>query len=280
MNGKNSRIEIEPLEPRNLLSAAPTPSLLGSFVGRTDSSGTPVLLNLNVQSQKGSAVKGSSLAGDGSIGSLTGSISKKQQVHLTLKGTTSKFTTKWVGNLSGDTLTGTFITTIPKQPKQTGTFSITRVTNTAVASGPILNPATGHFYYLLQPSTWTDAQTTAQALGGNLVTIDDSAEQDWVYTHFATTGGVGRNIWIGYYDPTQDTLAGPAHAANFVWIDGSTSSFTNWNTGEPNNFNHSQFWAYIMAPHWGTNGMWDDNEGTGLVDHFGAQSLGVVEIAP
>jgi len=281
MSRQQWSFQLEFLEPRQMLSAAPAPSLLGQFVGHTDSSAGTVLLELNVQSQKGLGVSGSSLRGDGGTGHITGNISRKQAVHLTLKGTSAKFTTKWVGQLSGDTLTGTYVTTIPKKPKETGTFSVSRVTDTsAIAQGPILNTANGHFYYLLQPGTWTDAQATAQTLGGNLVTIDDSAEQSWVYTHFASNGGVGRNIWIGYYDPAQDALTGAAHAANFVWVDGSTSTFTNWNTGEPNNFNHGQFWAYIMAPHWGTNGLWDDNEGTGLVDHFGAQSQGVVEIAP
>ena len=281
MSGQFSLISIEGLEARQLLTAAPAPSLLGSFVGHTDSAAGSVLLQLNIQSQKGLGASGSSLQGDGRIGHLTGNISRKLQVHLTLKGTSGKFSTKWTGQLNGDTLTGTFVTTIPKQPKQTGTFSVTRVSDASeIASGPILNTANGHFYYLLQPSTWTDAQATAQKLGGNLVTINDAAEQTWVYTNFATNGGIGRNIWIGYYDPAQDTLAGAPHAANFVWINGSTSSYTNWNTGEPNNFNHAQFWGYMMAPHWGTNGMWDDSDGTTLVDHFGAQSQGVVEIAP
>jgi hypothetical protein len=284
MNRQHHLARIEPLEPRQLLSASPfkspvpAPSLLGSFLGHTASSAGSVLLQLNIQSQKGLATSGSSLQGDGKIGHLAGNISRKQLVRLTLKGTSGKFVTKWTGQLTGDTLTGTFVTTIPRQPRETGTFSVTRVTDTAVASGPLLNTTNGHFYFLLQPGTWADAQTTAQSLGGNLVTINDAAEQSFVYNNFATNGGVGRNIWLGYHDPAHDALTGPAHAANFVWVDGSTPAYTNWNTGEPNNFNHAQFFAYVMAPHWGTNGLWDDNEGTGLVDRFGAQSQGVVEI--
>ncbi len=240
-----------------------------------------MLIQLNVQSQKGGAVSGSSVQGDGRIGHITGSVNRKQIVHLNVKGTSSKFTTIWTGKIEGNTLAGTFVTTIPKQPKQTGSFTAMRPSDLSIiASGPILNTANGHFYYLLQPSTWTDAQAAAQTLGGNLVTINDAAEQSWVYSNFATDGGVGRNIWLGYYDTALDSLAGPAHAANFVWIDGSSSAFSNWNAGEPNNFHNGQFYAYMMAPHWSTNGLWDDNEGTGLVDHFGAQSQGVVEIAP
>jgi len=58
------------------------------------------------------------------------------------------------------------------------------------------------------------------------------------------------------------------------------STYTNWNAGEPNNFNHSQFYAYVMAPHWGKNGAWDDAPGSSTVDNFGAGFYGVAEVAP
>src|SRR5262249_40507834 len=43
-------------------------------------------------------------------------------------------------------------------------------------AGPIRNPATGHDYYLLTESSWTDAEAQAVALGGHLVTINNAEE--------------------------------------------------------------------------------------------------------
>ena len=50
----------------------------------------------------------------------------------------------------------------------------------AIFIGPHVNPANGHAYYLLQPDTWTASRVKAVALGGDLVTISDLAENTWV----------------------------------------------------------------------------------------------------
>ena len=61
----------------------------------------------------------------------------------------------------------------------------------AVLAGPITNVA-GHIYYLLTPATWTQSENEAIALGGHLVTINDDAENDWVYDTFSQFGGAPR----------------------------------------------------------------------------------------
>src|SRR6478672_1362124 len=53
-----------------------------------------------------------------------------------------------------------------------------------VLAGPITNAANGHFYYLLQPSCWTDAEATAVSMGGHLVTENDAAEDTWIENTF------------------------------------------------------------------------------------------------
>src|SRR5258705_135271 len=47
------------------------------------------------------------------------------------------------------------------------------------------NPATGPFYSLLTSNTWTGAQAEAVGIGGNLTTIDNAAENDWVFDTFS-----------------------------------------------------------------------------------------------
>ena len=63
-----------------------------------------------------------------------------------------------------------------------------------------VNPANGHTYHLLAESNWTDAEAEAQNLGGHLVTINDAAENDWVFQTFGNALGQPRDLWIGLND--------------------------------------------------------------------------------
>ena len=94
-----------------------------------------------------------------------------------------------------------------------------------VIVGPIFNPATGSSYYLLDQGNWTSSENEAVSLGGHLVTINDQAENDWVFETFAGYGGVDRLLWIGLTDQTN---------TEFEWISADPVTFTNWDTGEPN----------------------------------------------
>lgn len=91
-------------------------------------------------------------------------------------------------------------------------------TNAAIVSGPIVNPLNGHRYYLLTPNTWTASQAEAVQMGGHLVTINDSDENQWVFDTFSRTGQYG--LWIGLNDG--------ANEGSFVWSNGETVQFTDW----------------------------------------------------
>ena len=86
-----------------------------------------------------------------------------------------------------------------------------------VLDGPIVNPANGYNYYLLSSSDWTDAESTAQSMGGNLATIENVTENNWVLDTFGDYGGVNRYLLVGFYDPSQDRDGG-SHASNFTWV--------------------------------------------------------------
>ena len=89
----------------------------------------------------------------------------------------------------------------------------------AVIKGPVYNSATKHYYYLLESDTWTNSQAAAVTLGGNLVTVNDAAENQWIISAFQNHGGVLRHLWIGLNDfATQGT---------FDWV-GGPSTYTNW----------------------------------------------------
>lgn len=106
-------------------------------------------------------------------------------------------------------------------------FSETQTSAQEVLAGPILNEANGHFYYLLSQATWEDSEAAAIRLGGQLVTISDAAENNWVFDTFNGFGGGNLSLWIGFTDRAQEGV--------FVWSSGEPVTFTGWGAGEPNN---------------------------------------------
>ncbi|CAK0764898.1 serralysin [Gammaproteobacteria bacterium] len=118
----------------------------------------------------------------------------------------------------------------------------------------------GHSYYLLSStSSWTEAQAQARAMGGNLVTINNQGEQDWLSSTFSS----GLH-WIGYTDSQTEGV--------WRWISGETSTYTNWSGGEPNNVlftAEGEDYAHMYP-----NGQWNDLPNT----LPGWDALGIVEI--
>ena len=96
----------------------------------------------------------------------------------------------------------------------------------SVLSGPLPNPSNGHVYYILSPSTWTAAQNMAVEMGGNLVTINNDEECDWLFDRFSFFESAPRPLWCGLND--RD------HEGQFTWINGEPVTFLNWGEGEPN----------------------------------------------
>ncbi|WP_424095602.1 lectin-like protein [Moorena producens] len=82
----------------------------------------------------------------------------------------------------------------------------------------------GHQYLLTSVAgTWDEAQAEAKRLGGNLVTINDAAEQTWLFNKF----GSKELFWIGLTDSSRE--------GNWKWVSGESASYRNWSPGEPNN---------------------------------------------
>ncbi|MBX3358167.1 MAG: hypothetical protein KF745_07045 [Phycisphaeraceae bacterium] len=118
---------------------------------------------------------------------------------------------------------------------------------TPVLGGPIVNPANGHTYYLLERTPWTVGEATAVSMGGHLVTINDAAENEWVRENLGNFGGTGRRLWLGYNDIASE--------GTFVWTSGETPGFTNWSGGEPNDSGGVEDYTEMF----GSNGLWNDN---------------------
>ncbi|MEO1621780.1 MAG: C-type lectin domain-containing protein, partial [Cyanobacteria bacterium J06632_3] len=80
----------------------------------------------------------------------------------------------------------------------------------------------GKLYLLSNVGNWEATQAEAASLGGNLVTINDAAEEQWLKSTFGN-----ERLWIGLTDKVSE--------GQFEWISGETSTYRNWLAGEPNN---------------------------------------------
>ena len=147
----------------------------------------------------------------------------------------------------------------------------TAVTNVVVIQGPVLNPATGHYYYLLGATNWSTSEQWAKALGGDLATVDTANEQNWIYDTFTAYGTTNRNLWIGYTNT----------GVNYGWISGSTSTYTNWLASQPVNCDGAHKFTLMLSPASGEPGLWALANDNGLICNSSAtnKSFGVVEVA-
>lgn len=140
-----------------------------------------------------------------------------------------------------------------------GIIEVTTVPLPGILAGPIRNPGNCHDYYFTQPATWIEAQLKAESLGGDLVTIDDAAENEWVRANFANYASQQQPIWIGLADRTTEGV--------FAWEDGTPVGYTNWSAGEPNNLGNEDYGTMNDA----VTGGWNDA-------HSGIQMSGLIEI--
>lgn len=84
----------------------------------------------------------------------------------------------------------------------------------------------GHDYIFCNgQKSWGDAQAYCQSFNLNLATLDDAAEQDWVY-HRANLVST-KKWWIGLNDRASE--------GSFGWTSGAALGYTNWHASEPNN---------------------------------------------
>jgi hypothetical protein len=101
----------------------------------------------------------------------------------------------------------------------------------------------GHAYaYCPGPLSWADARIACMGFGGDLVVIDDQAEQDFL---------LGQPLVGG---PNYIGLSDEAVEGSFVWVDGSVPAFTAWGPGEPNDALEGEDCAQLVVP----AGYWND----------------------
>ena len=90
---------------------------------------------------------------------------------------------------------------------------------------------------------WREAQFHCEALGSNLAVVTSQAEQQ------ALASNVKSLTWIGLY---RD----PKNMSRWLWVDESLVTYTNWRTGEPNDFGGAEDYVELLTPYRGVK--WND----------------------
>jgi hypothetical protein len=132
----------------------------------------------------------------------------------------------------------------------------------------ILHTATygGHTYHLvaanqnLERIHWAPAQAFAVSLGGNLVTVNDAAENTFLLNTFGPIAIAAANaahpnawitsMWIGLNDVATE--------GNWVWVSGEPVTYTNWKAGEPTTDDAQDYAAILVDFRFGSPGEWHD----------------------
>ncbi|NCS30372.1 MAG: hypothetical protein GPJ18_18240 [Microcystis aeruginosa F13-15] len=129
------------------------------------------------------------------------------------------------------------------------------------------NPQNGNYYTLTKSTTWTDAQAEAKSLGGNLITINNADEQQWILNTFGTTG----NYWIGL----KKNLDNGA----WEWINGEKVNYLNWSPNEPNGEGIENYGMIIGDQDVNfAQGKWNDYTNASILR--GQSIQGIIEIDP
>jgi hypothetical protein len=128
------------------------------------------------------------------------------------------------------------------------------------ATGPVSRPGTTSRYYLLPPMTWEGAMFQSARLGGELASVYDAAENEWVRATFTS----GDDVWIGLSDGLYEEV--------FRWPDGSFPGYQNWAAGQPDNAGGLEHYVALRA-----DGRWNDLRSDPM-EYGGAPLRGVVKV--
>ena len=116
-----------------------------------------------------------------------------------------------------------------------------------------VNPENNHTYHLLSASTWEEAADAARGLDGFLTTIDDQAENQWVFETFSTFDNQSRHLWTGLSDHNEDGF--------YKWHDGTPFYYNNWGDSQPSQGGDEDY-VHIASTNMGNimPGTWNDLE--------------------
>lgn len=111
-----------------------------------------------------------------------------------------------------------------------------RRTNSSISGFTSQNNYNGHSYYRSTGiANWTTAKSNCAAMGGHLVTVTTSGENSFLFNLWPSG-------WIGLTDEVTE--------GTWKWVTGETFSYTNWNSGEPNNSGNEDYIQFVGSGKW------------------------------
>ena len=133
----------------------------------------------------------------------------------------------------------------------------------------VVNPANNNTYHLLSAASWEDSASYALALGGFLTTVDDEAENTWLFDTFASWDNQSRHLWTGLSDANSE--------GDYRWHDGTPFLYRDWGDSQPSE-GGDEHYVHIASTNMGNimPGTWNDLEN----DPQYFPVYGVVEIGP
>lgn len=132
-----------------------------------------------------------------------------------------------------------------------------------------VNPANNNTYHLLSASSWEDAASYARSLDGFLVTVDNEAENSWLFDTFSSWDNQSRHLWTGLSDAGEEGF--------YRWHDGTPFLYRDWGEDQPSE-GGDEHYVHIASTNMGNimPGTWNDLEN----DPQYFPVYGVVELGP
>ena len=124
---------------------------------------------------------------------------------------------------------------------------------------PALNPENGHYYTYITDNdiSWSSARFAAEkftynGIKGHLATITSQSENDFInnfvlrsIADYCNNCDMHVTAWIGLTDKYSEE--------SYKWVTGEPFSYSNWDSGEPNNSNNEDYVEFFA-----NNGKWND----------------------
>ncbi len=119
------------------------------------------------------------------------------------------------------------------------------LTGYCTGAGEALGPGGNCYFIETSGAGWTTAQTACRGrgTGWDLATVDDATEQAFLEGAMTASS----DHWIGLNDRTTE--------GTYVWSNGGTSTYRNWESGQPNNSGNQDCVEIDDG-----NGRWNDDD--------------------
>ena len=128
---------------------------------------------------------------------------------------------------------------------------------------------------IVEGPTWEEAEENARKLGGNLVTINDKFENQWIVDNYYGEGKISeeieiKSVWIGYNDLKAE--------GQWEWISGEKTNYTNWAPGEPDGTSSNkageQYAEFLLFDSFNRDpGMWGDHHNDKNINRYGLAEI-------